>query len=89
MGVTYPEPGTPSMGAPPPAAKRPGPLPQPERGITLIPEPIAAGDNELNLNIFTPDLGAAGLPVFVWIHGGAKPGPPASASGTGWWWRAR
>jgi hypothetical protein len=44
--------------------------PQPDRGITMIPEPIIAGDNELNLNVFTPDLGAAGLPVLVWIHGG-------------------
>jgi para-nitrobenzyl esterase len=44
--------------------------PQPERGITTIPEPIIAGDNELNLNIYTPDLGAVGLPVLVWIHGG-------------------
>ena len=44
--------------------------PQPDRGVTLIPEPIIDGDNELNLNIFTPDLGAAGLPVLVWIHGG-------------------
>jgi para-nitrobenzyl esterase len=44
--------------------------PQPDRGITIIPEPIIAGDNELNLNVFTPDLGAAGLPVLVWIHGG-------------------
>jgi len=44
--------------------------PQPDRGITLIPEPVIAGDNELNLNIFTPDLGAARLPVLVWIHGG-------------------
>ena len=44
--------------------------PQPDRGITLIPEPIIAGDNELNLNVFTPDLGAARLPVLVWIHGG-------------------
>jgi para-nitrobenzyl esterase len=44
--------------------------PQPDRGITVIPEPIIAGDNELNLNIFSPDLGAAGLPVLVWIHGG-------------------
>lgn len=44
--------------------------PQPDRGITLIPEPVIAGDNELNLNVFTPDLGAAGLPVLVWIHGG-------------------
>jgi para-nitrobenzyl esterase len=44
--------------------------PQPDRGITIIPEPIIPGDNELNLNVFTPDLGAANLPVFVWIHGG-------------------
>jgi para-nitrobenzyl esterase len=44
--------------------------PQPDRGITLIPEPVIAGDNELNLNVFTPDLGAARLPVLVWIHGG-------------------
>src|SRR5215475_3524604 len=44
--------------------------PQPDRGVTLIPEPIVTGDNELNLNVFTADLGAAGLPVLVWIHGG-------------------
>ncbi|MGH3186600.1 MAG: carboxylesterase/lipase family protein [Streptosporangiaceae bacterium] len=44
--------------------------PQPDRGVTVIPEPIIAGDNELNLNVFTPELGAAGLPVLVWIHGG-------------------
>jgi para-nitrobenzyl esterase len=44
--------------------------PQPDRGVTLIPEPIIAGDNELNLNVFTPELGPAGLPVLVWIHGG-------------------
>jgi para-nitrobenzyl esterase len=44
--------------------------PQPERGVTLIPEPVVPGDNELNLNVFTPDLGSAGLPVLVWIHGG-------------------
>ncbi|HEY2264847.1 MAG TPA: carboxylesterase family protein [Streptosporangiaceae bacterium] len=47
--------------------------PQPDRGITLIPEPVIAGDNELNLNVFTPDL-AAGLPVLVWIHGGGFTG---------------
>jgi len=43
---------------------------QPDRGVTIIPEPIIAGDNELNLNVYTPDLGASGLPVLVWIHGG-------------------
>ena len=43
---------------------------QPDRGVTIIPEPVIPGDNELNLNVFTPELGAAGLPVLVWIHGG-------------------
>jgi para-nitrobenzyl esterase len=47
---------------------------QPDRGITIIPEPVIPGGNELNLNIFTPDLGAAGLPVLVWIHGGGYVG---------------
>lgn len=28
------------------------------------------GADCLNLNVWTPDLGAANLPVFVWIHGG-------------------
>ena len=32
---------------------------QPDRGITIIPEPVIPGDNELNLNVFTPELGAA------------------------------
>src|SRR5215469_5187456 len=57
--------------------------PQPDRGITLIPEPIIAGDNELNLNVFTPDLGAAGLPVLVWIHGGGF----AAGCNTSPWYR--
>ena len=29
------------------------------------------GDDSLNLNVWTPDPTAAGLPVLVWIHGGA------------------
>ena len=29
------------------------------------------GPDCLNLNVWTPDPGAAGLPVMVWIHGGA------------------
>ncbi|MFB8004044.1 carboxylesterase/lipase family protein [Nocardia sp. NPDC056000] len=28
------------------------------------------GEDCLTLNVWTPDLGAAGLPVLVWIHGG-------------------
>jgi len=30
-----------------------------------------AGADCLSLNVWTPDPGGAGLPVFVWIHGGA------------------
>ncbi|MEY4361805.1 MAG: Carboxylesterase [Actinomycetota bacterium] len=30
-----------------------------------------AGPDCLNLNVWTPDPSASGLPVFVWIHGGA------------------
>jgi para-nitrobenzyl esterase len=37
----------------------------------LLPEPVIAGDDCLNLNVWTPDPGQAGLPVMVWIHGGA------------------
>lgn len=43
----------------------------------LLPEPVIAGEDCLNLNIWTPDSGNAGLPVMVWIHGGAF------ANGTG------
>src|SRR6266566_2992301 len=43
----------------------------------LLPEPAIAGEDCLNLNIWTPDPGKAGLPVMVWIHGGAF------ANGTG------
>ncbi|WP_238009110.1 carboxylesterase family protein [Dactylosporangium sp. AC04546] len=39
--------------------------------VGLFPEPIIPGDECLNLNVWTPDPGAAGLPVFVWFHGGA------------------
>jgi len=45
------------------------PYPQPYDG--LLPEPVIAGDDCLNLNVWTPDPGRAGLPVMVWIHGGA------------------
>jgi len=37
----------------------------------LIPEPAIPGEDCLNLNIWTPDVRRAGLPVMVWIHGGA------------------
>jgi len=37
----------------------------------LLPEPSVPGEDCLNLNIWTPEIGPAGLPVLVWIHGGA------------------
>ncbi len=37
----------------------------------LFPEVVIAGDECLNLNVWTPDPGATGLPVLVWIHGGS------------------
>ncbi|HSZ48994.1 MAG TPA: carboxylesterase family protein, partial [Streptosporangiaceae bacterium] len=45
--------------------------PRPRQDFTLIPEPVVPGDDFLNLNLFTPDLGSANLPVLVWIHGGS------------------
>src|SRR6266498_1872982 len=44
-----------------------------------IPEPSIPGEDILTVNVFTPDVGAAGLPVLVWIHGGGFfAGSPAS-----------
>ncbi|UEA59234.1 carboxylesterase family protein [Gordonia otitidis] len=37
----------------------------------LLDNVIELGDDYLNLNVWTPDPGAGGLPVMVWIHGGA------------------
>ncbi len=37
----------------------------------LLPEIAIPGEDCLNLNIWSPDLGQARLPVMVWIHGGA------------------
>ena len=37
----------------------------------LLLEPVIAGEDCLNLNIWSPDLGEAKLPVMIWIHGGA------------------
>jgi para-nitrobenzyl esterase len=51
-----------------PTAPKP---PYPEPYDELLPEPVIAGDDCLNLNVWTPDPGGAGLPVMVWIHGGA------------------
>jgi len=37
----------------------------------LFPEEVIPGEECLNLNVWTPDPAAAGLPVLVWIHGGS------------------
>ncbi|MFI6938317.1 carboxylesterase/lipase family protein [Streptomyces sp. NPDC050418] len=37
----------------------------------LLPDPDIAGDDCLNLNVWTPAPGAGRLPVMVWIHGGS------------------
>ncbi len=43
----------------------------PPRYRLLFPEVAIPGQDCLNLNVWTPDPNAAGLPVLVWIHGGS------------------
>ncbi|OLE35283.1 MAG: carboxylesterase [Ktedonobacter sp. 13_1_20CM_3_54_15] len=45
----------------------------------LLPEIAIEGSDCLNLNIWSPDLGQARLPVMVWVHGGGF------ANGSGSW----
>jgi para-nitrobenzyl esterase len=56
--TTRPGPTAPMPGYPPPFDR-------------LLPNPVVPGDEYLNLSVWTPDPGADGLPVLVWIHGGA------------------
>ena len=53
------------FGPPPPQALGPQPLTEPPTSTRHDPT------DWLTLNIWTPDPGAAGLPVMVWIYGGA------------------
>jgi carboxylesterase type B len=39
--------------------------------LDFLEDGIIPGDDCLNLNIWTPDPAGSGLPVMVWIHGGA------------------
>jgi para-nitrobenzyl esterase len=49
------------------------PPPQSAFQLTPLPDPAPGTDPNdwLTVNVFTPDPGAAGLPVMVWIYGGA------------------
>ena len=51
-----------------PTALHPGYVPP---FSALLPDPIIPGEDCLNLNVWTPDPGAGGLPVTVFVHGGA------------------
>jgi para-nitrobenzyl esterase len=53
------------FGATPPKPGYPPPF------DALLTDPVIPGDEFLNLNVWTPDPGGSGLPVLVWIHGGA------------------
>jgi para-nitrobenzyl esterase len=49
----------------------------------LVPDPAVPGEDCLNLNIWSPDLWAASLPVMVWIPGGMfEVGSGASYNGS-------
>src|SRR5258708_15558188 len=50
--------------------KQPQP-PSPPGSELFPPELAVPGEDCLNLNIWSPDLGSARQPVMVWIHGGA------------------
>ena len=43
----------------------------PPQYALLFPEVVIHGEDCLNLNVWTPDISSAGLPVLVWIHGGS------------------
>ncbi|MFD3539096.1 carboxylesterase/lipase family protein [Streptomyces sp. NPDC058662] len=47
-------------------------VPYPDAFAALLPDPEIPGDDCLNVNVWTPSPArGAGLPVMVWIHGGA------------------
>lgn len=82
LGIPYADPPSPSHWFDPPrpltrwedaydATKFGATASRPPMMTGLIPEPPVPGANCLNLNVWTPAPGRTGLPVLVWIHGGA------------------
>ncbi len=45
--------------------------PYPEPFRHMLGDAGTSGEDYLNLNVWTPEAGARGLPVMVWLHGGA------------------
>src|ERR1700677_2215235 len=94
LGIPFAEPPTGALrfAAPRPArvwdgirdAKAFGP-PPPQSAYAMTPAPPGAPgtdpDDWLTVNVFTPDPGAAGLPVMVWIYGGAYQSGASSVPG--------
>ncbi|MCU0483043.1 MAG: carboxylesterase/lipase family protein [Chloroflexi bacterium] len=54
------------FGAEPPQPR----LPPDDPTAAMVWDPAEPGEDCLNLNVWTPDPGASGLPVMVWIPGG-------------------
>jgi len=52
----------------------------PPQYAQLFPEVTIAGEECLNLNVWSPDPAASGLPVLVWIHGGSFTNGSGSAA---------
>jgi para-nitrobenzyl esterase len=85
LGIPYAAPpfGARRFAAPAPAERWDGVREATEYGATvpkgpyappydvLLLEPQIPGEDCLNLNVWTPDPGGSGLPVYVWIHGGS------------------
>jgi para-nitrobenzyl esterase len=46
----------------------------------MLFDPAVPGDDCLNLNVWTPDPGASGLPVMVWSPAACSTSPPAAAT---------
>ena len=44
----------------------------PQTGPGVGTDSLVEGEDCLNLNIWTPDPGAKGLPVMIWAHGGGQ-----------------